>query len=186
MKKVTTHIKHFQYFYPYTVAVVGAKSESRLNYMSAAWHTALSFNPPLFGVLISKKRMTHQVISEAREFTVNFIDYDRVNLSARMGRISGHERDKVVEFQVQLARAKFIRSPILVEAYTAFECKLADIRAYGDHDLFVGAVLAVHTEDKSFRSDGVLDTRKVRPLLYLGSDFYVTIDSDSLKHVLPE
>jgi flavin reductase (DIM6/NTAB) family NADH-FMN oxidoreductase RutF len=186
MKKVTTHIKSFQYFYPYTVAVVGAKSENRLNYMSAAWHTALSFNPPLFGVLLSKKRLTHEVISEAREFTVNFLDYDRVKLSAQMGRISGHDRDKVAEFQVKLEPAKFLRSPILAEAYAAFECKLTDVRAFGDHDLFVGAVIAVHTEDKSFRSDGVLDTRKVQPLLYLGSDFYVTIDPDTLKHVLPD
>jgi len=186
MKKVTTHIKHFQYFYPYTVAVVGAKSETRVNYMSAAWHSALSFNPPLFGVLISKKRMTHQVISEAREFTVNFLDYDRVKLSAQMGRTSGHDRDKVAEFQVKLAPAKFLRSPILEESYAAFECKLADVRAYGDHDLFVGAVVAVHVEDKSFRTGGVLDTRKVKPLLYLGSDFYITIDADSLKHILPD
>ena len=186
MKKVTTHIKHFQYFYPYTVAVVGARSETRTNYMSAAWHTALSFNPPLFGVLISQKRMTHQVVSEAREFTVNFLDADRVKLSAQMGRISGHDRDKIVEFQVKLAPSKFLRSPILEEAYASFECKLADIRAYGDHDLFVGAVVAVHAEDKSFRTDGVLDTRKVKPLLYLGSDFYVTIDPDTLQHILPD
>lgn len=186
MTKVTTHIKHFQYFYPYTVAVVGARSETRTNYMSAAWHTALSFNPPLFGVMISKKRLTHQVISEAREFTVSFLDLDRVKLSAQMGRVSGHDRDKVAEFGVRLAPAKFLRSPVLKEAYAAFECKLADVRAYGDHDLFVGAVVAVHAEDKAFRSDGVLDTRKVKPLLYLGSDFYVTIDPDTLQHILPD
>jgi len=186
MKKIITHIKSFQFFYPYTVAVVGAKSETRINYMSAAWHTALSFNPPLFGVMISQKRLTHQVISEAREFTVNFLDVDRVKLSAQMGRTSGHDRDKVVEFQVKLAPAKFLRSPVLEEAYASFECKLTDVRAYGDHDLFVGAVVAVHAEDKAFRSDGVLDTRKVQPLLYLGSDFYVTIDPDTLKHILPE
>lgn len=186
MKKVTTSIKNFQYFYPYTVAIVGAKSETRTNYMSAAWHTALSLNPPLFGVLISQKRLTHEVISEAREFTVNFIDYDRVKLSAQMGRVSGHDRDKFAEFPVKLSAAKFIRSPILEEAYASFECKLADIRAYGDHDLFVGAVLAVHTQVKSFRADGVLDTRKIQPLLYLGSDFYATLDPDSLKHILPD
>jgi flavin reductase (DIM6/NTAB) family NADH-FMN oxidoreductase RutF len=186
MKKVITQIEQFQYFYPYSVAIVGAQAHSQLNYMACAWHTALSFKPPLFGVLISTKRLTHKVISEAREFTVNFISADRVKLSAQMGRKSGHDMDKVKEFQVQLSPSKIIQSPILEDAYVCFECKLIDIRVYGDHDLFVGEVLAVHEEEESFNTEGVLNPGKIRPLLYLGSDFYITINPDTLKHVLPD
>ena len=186
MKRIITQIEKFQHFYPYTVAIVGAQSENQMNYMACAWHTALSFDPPLFGVLISKKRFTHQVISEAREFTVNFISAERVKLSACMGRKSGHEIDKIKEFQVKLSPSKIIQSPVIEEAYVSFECKVADIRAYGDHDLFVGEVLAIHEEEKSFSPEGVLNTGKIHPLLYLGSDFYITINPDTLKHVLPD
>ncbi len=186
MKKITTQIKKFQYFYPYSVAIVGAQTDSQLNYMACAWHTALSFDPPLFGILISKKRLTHQVISKAREFTVNFISTDRVKLSAQMGRRSGHDMDKIKEFQVRLSPSRIIRSPILEDAYVAFECKLIDTKSYGDHDLFVGEVLAVHEEEKSFTVEGVLEPRKIQPLLYLGSDFYITINPDTLQHVLPD
>lgn len=186
MKKITTQIKKFQYFYPYSVAIVGAQTDNQLNYMACAWHTAFSFDPPLFGILISKKRLTHQVISIAREFTVNFISADRVKLSAQMGRRSGHDMDKIKEFQVRLSPSRIIRSPVLEDAYVAFECKLIDTRAYGDHDLFVGEVLAVHEEEKSFTAEGVLEPQKIQPLLYLGSDFYITINPDTLKHVLPD
>lgn len=186
LKKVNTQIKKFQHFYPYTVAIVGASSENQANYMSCAWHTALSFDPPLFGVLISKKRFTHHLISKAREFTVNFIEAKRVKLSAQMGRRSGYDMDKIKEFQVKLSPSKTIKSPILEEAYVSFECKLVETRPCGDHDLFVGQVLAIHEEENSFSEEGVLDTRKIHPLLYLGSDFYITIDSESLKHVLPD
>jgi flavin reductase (DIM6/NTAB) family NADH-FMN oxidoreductase RutF len=186
MKKVFTRFKKFQYFYPYTVTIVGARSENFLNYMACAWHTALSFDPPLFGILISKKRFSHRVISEAREFTANFISTEKVKLSAQMGRKSGNEMDKIKEFHVQLAPSKIIDSPIIEEAYVCFECKVAEIRAYGDHDLFVGQVLAIHEEDKVFNKEGVLNPGKVRPLLYLGSDFYITINPDSLQHVLPD
>lgn len=185
MKKIITEIKKFQYFYPYTVAIVGAQAGKRINYMACAWHTALSFEPPLFGILISKKRLTHQLISEAREFTANFISFDKVKLSAQMGRKSGHEIDKIKEFQVKLSPSKIIKSPLLEEAYVSFECKVADIKVYGDHDLFVGEVLAIH-EDESFSAEGVLDTGKIHPLLYLGSDFYITINPDTLEHVLPD
>jgi flavin reductase (DIM6/NTAB) family NADH-FMN oxidoreductase RutF len=186
MKKIITSLGNFQYFYPYTVNIVGAQSEDHINFMACAWHTALSFDPPLFGVLISKKRLTHKVISEAGEFTVNFISADKVKLSARMGRISGYDLDKIKEFQVKLAPSRVIHSPVLVDAYVCLECKLIDIRAYGDHDLFVGEVLAVHEEKDSFTSDGVLDNWKIHPLLYLGSDFYITTNPESLKHVVPD
>ncbi|MGB8953368.1 MAG: flavin reductase family protein [Candidatus Aminicenantales bacterium] len=186
MKKIITQITQFQYFYPYTVALVGARSGGQTNFMSCAWHTALSFNPPLFGVLISKKRFTHGIISEAREFTVNFLSFESVKLSALMGRKSGREMDKLETFQVKLAPSKVIHSPIIKEAYVSFECKLAESRPYGDHELFVGEVLAIHEEEKSFNAEGILNVGKTHPLLYLGSDFYVTLNPDTLKHVLPE
>jgi flavin reductase (DIM6/NTAB) family NADH-FMN oxidoreductase RutF len=154
--------------------------------MSCAWHTALSFEPPLFGVLVSRKRLTHEVISEAREFTVNFLGFDRIKLSAQMGRKSGRDLDKVKEFGVRLRPAKVLKSPLIEEAYVAFECRLAEVRPYGDHDLFVGEVLAVHHDTHAFNSEDILNPMKVRPLLYLGSDFYITIDPDTFKHVLPD
>jgi len=186
MKTIKTQIKHFQYFYPYTVSIVGATAQGQTNFMSCAWHTALSFDPPLFGVLISKKRFTHGVIIRAKEFTVNFINYEKVKLSAQMGRKSGHDMDKVKEFALRLAPGKVIQSPIVEEAYASFECRLAEVRPYGDHDLFVGEVLAIHEEPGSFNAEGILNPRQVRPLLYLGSDFYITIDQSTLQHVVPD
>ncbi len=185
MKKIQTDIKPFQYFYPYTVAVVGAQKGERVNFMSCAWHTALSFDPPLFGILVAKKRFTHGIISEAGEFTVNFLAQQDIALSARMGRISGRERNKIEEFQVELSPSQNIRSPILSTAYAAFECRLTDVRTYGDHDLFVGKVLAVHACEGCFDRAGILNPHKVRPLLYMGSDYYMTVDPDSLQHKRP-
>ncbi|OQX55236.1 MAG: hypothetical protein B5M54_03075 [Candidatus Aminicenantes bacterium 4484_214] len=186
MKSFSTVIETFQYFYPYSVAVVGGKSEKELNYMTCAWHTALSFSPPLFGVCISKKRKTHQIITEAREFSVNFLTMEQVKLAAQLGRRSGHDLDKIKEFKVKLSPAQVIQSPILEEAYACFECRLVDVKAYGDHDLFVGEVLAVHFEKEAFDQDGVLQPPRISPLCYLGNDFYITVNPDSLKHVLPD
>jgi flavin reductase (DIM6/NTAB) family NADH-FMN oxidoreductase RutF len=186
MKEIITTIDNFQYFYPYTVNIVGAQYEGRFNGMACAWHTALSFDPPLFGVLISKKRLTHSVISKAGEFTVNFLSADLVKLSAQMGRKSGFDTNKIEEFHVELAPSKTIRSPVLVAAYVCLENKLIEVRTFGDHDLFVGQVLAVHQDKNSFGSEGVLNTEHIRPLLYLGSDFYITVQPESRQHVVPD
>ncbi|UCE39767.1 MAG: flavin reductase [Candidatus Aminicenantes bacterium] len=185
-KTIGTEIAKFQYFYPYTVALVGAKAEERTNFMSCAWHTALSFDPPLFGVLIAKKRFTHQVITKAKEFTVNFIRSDQALLSAQYGRKSGFDLVKTEKFPVKLIPSRIIQSPVIGDAYISFECRLIEIRTYGDHDLFVGEVLAIHEEENNFNEQGVLDPQKTLPLLYLGSDFYCTVDPNSLAHVLPD
>jgi flavin reductase (DIM6/NTAB) family NADH-FMN oxidoreductase RutF len=185
-KSIKTQFAKFQYFYPYTVALIGAKTEERTNFMSCAWHTALSFDPPLFGVLIAKKRFTHQVIAKAEEFTVNFIRSEQAMLSAQYGRKSGFDLVKTEKFPVKLSPSRAIRSPVIDNAYVCFECSLREIRTYGDHDLFVGEVLAIHEEKNSFSEQGVLDPQRIRPLLYLGSDFYCTIDSSSLAHILPD
>jgi flavin reductase (DIM6/NTAB) family NADH-FMN oxidoreductase RutF len=185
-KSIKTQFDKFQYFYPYTVALIGAKSEEQATFMSCAWHTALSFDPPLFGVSIAKKRFTHHVIAEAEEFTVNFITADQVLLSAQYGRKSGFDIVKTEKFPVELIPSQIIRSPVIGNAYVCFECRLREIRTYGDHDLFVGEVVAIHERKNSFTGNGVLDPQKIRPLLYLGSDFYCTIDPDSIAHVLPD
>lgn len=187
MKKIITDtdLENFQYFYPYTVAIVGAKTTDRINFMACAWHTALSFSPPLFGILIAKKRLTYEVIAQAGEFTVNFIPREKIELSAQMGRISGHDKDKVKEFKVALSPGQRISSPILTDAYVALECRTLAIHTCGDHELFVGKVLAVHEEKGSFHADGRLNVEKVNPLLYLGSDYYMTIDPATLEHKLP-
>jgi flavin reductase (DIM6/NTAB) family NADH-FMN oxidoreductase RutF len=185
-KSISTQFAKFQYFYPYTVALIGAKSGERTNFMSCAWHTALSFDPPLFGVLISKKRFTHQVVAKAKEFTVNFIRSDQALLSAQYGRKSGFDLVKTERFPVQLNPSRIIQSPVIGNAYACFECRLEEIRTYGDHDLFVGKVMAIHEEERAFSKEGVLDPRKIQPLLYLGSDFYCTVDPGSLARVLPD
>jgi flavin reductase (DIM6/NTAB) family NADH-FMN oxidoreductase RutF len=185
-KTVKTQFAKFQYFYPYTVALIGAKTPEHTNFMSCAWHTALSFDPPLFGVLIAKKRLTHKVIAEAEEFTVNFIRADQALLSAQYGRKSGFDLIKIQEFPVKLNPSRVIQSPVIDDAYVCFECRLTEIRTYGDHDLFVGEVLAIHQEKTSFDENGVLKPHNIHPLLYLGSDFYITIDPDSLIHVHPD
>ena len=186
MKTVTTTLEKFQYFYPYTVALVGAKTGEHTNFMACAWHTALSFDPPLFGILVAKKRLTHRVIAEAGEFSVNFLALEDIQLSARMGRISGHDRDKIEEFHVKLGPFKSDPVPRpgdSLRGHGVPACK--ETRSFGDHDLFIGEVVAVHHEEGCFDAEGVLDPSKVKPLLYLGGDFYTTTRSDPPVHQLP-
>jgi flavin reductase (DIM6/NTAB) family NADH-FMN oxidoreductase RutF len=182
-KIVTEDIGKFSQHYPKVAVIVTASAGARDDAMTAAWHSSISVRPPLYGVAVTSKRFTYQLIIGSREFAVNFIPLEKASLAAAVGGTSGQQIDKFERFNIKKERALKTAVPILADAYAAYECKLVDSRPYGDHIWIVGEIVAVHFLEEAFTSAEVLDLNRAKPLLYLGSDFYASIDKDSVKLV---
>lgn len=180
VKVHTVEVGEFYHHYPAVAAVVTARVGEKANAMAAAWHSALSRVPPLYGVAISPKRFTHDLILEAGEFGVNFLPFEKAEMVAAVGGSTGQEVDKFQAFHI--GEEKPIRSgtPILADAYAAYECKLVSHHTFGDHTWFVGRILAVHFEEEVLTEDGVLDLEGVTPIMYMGFDLYVSPSKGSL------
>ena len=166
-------VAHLNHFYPAVAAVITVRSGERMNAMACAWHSALSFTPPLYGILISSKRFSYQLILDAGAFGVNFLPYEKAEMIARVGRNSGRDVDKFATFSIDAESLPDAIAPILKDAYAAYECRLAARHPCGDHELFVGEIVGVHHAPETFTEDGVLDVSRVRPALYLGADWYI-------------
>jgi len=177
-KVITEDIGAFSQHYPKLATIVTAQAGGRDNAMAVAWHTSISFKPPLYGVSISPKRFTYQLIADSKEFGVNFLPFAEAELVASVGGSGGYEVDKFHRFNI--AREKPVKTavPILKAAYAAYECKLVDDRGYGDHRLLVGEIVAVHLLRGTLTSEETLDLAKVSPILYLGHDLYLTTSKD--------
>lgn len=161
------------HFYPAVAAVVTVRTEDRANAMACAWHSALSREPPLYGILISPERFSHGLILEAKEFGVNFLPFEKAEIIAGVGRNSGRELDKFRAFTISVEEPLVTSAPILRDAYAAYECRLVDHHHYGDHTLFVGEIVMVHVLGGAFTGEGVPDLSRVRPAMYLGADWYI-------------
>ncbi len=179
-KVFTEDLGGFYHHYPRVACVVTAQAKGRDNAMTVAWHVSISFNPPLYGVAISSKKFTYQLITDSREFGVNFLPLARAELLASIGGSSGHEIDKFSKFNIAKDKPVKTAVPILKDAYAAYECRLVDERSYGDHQLLVGEIVAVHILEESFAADGPLNLKSVSPALYLGHDLYVTTSADTV------
>jgi flavin reductase (DIM6/NTAB) family NADH-FMN oxidoreductase RutF len=166
---------------PRVALIVTSQAGGRENAMAAAWHTAISFEPPLIGVSISPKRFTYKLILESGEFGMNFLPFEKAELIAAVGGSAGVEVDKFQRFLLKKVKTLRTSVPILADAYAAYECKLVDHKSYGDHELFVGEVVATHYQTEAVTDEGVLDLGKAAPVLYLGSDVYATAAEGSLK-----
>jgi len=179
-RTVTEDVGKFSQHNPKVAVIVTAGAKGKEGAMTVAWHSSISFKPPLYGVAVTSKRFTYQLIMESREFAINFIPLEKASLAAAIGGTSGREMDKFERFNVKTEKGLKTTAPILKDAYAAYECKLVDSKPYGDHIWLVGEIVAVHFLEEVFTAAETLDLNKVRPLLYLGSDFYASTDKNSV------
>jgi len=172
--------KYYQH-YPAIATIVTARANGRENAMAVAWHAPISVKPPLYGVSVSPKRFTYQLIADSKEFGVNFLPFEVAELVASVGGSKGSETDKFQRFKIAQIKPVRTAAPILEAAYVAYECHLVDDRGYGDHRWLVGEIVATHLLKDVLTPDEVIDLDKVSPILYLGNDLYVTVSKDTLK-----
>jgi flavin reductase (DIM6/NTAB) family NADH-FMN oxidoreductase RutF len=177
----TASVGEFYQHYPKVAAILTVNAAGKKNAMAAAWHSAISYKPPLYGVAVSPKRYTYKLIVESGEFGINFMPFEAAELIASVGGSGGSEMDKFHKFNVAEEKPLKTTVPILREAYAAYECKLVDNKTYGDHAWMVGEIVAVHFTDDLFTDKGTLDVSKLSPALYLGAELYITAKRESVR-----
>jgi len=173
-KTVRSEVEPFFFHYPASATIVTSHARGRDNAMAVAWHTAVSRKPAIYLVSISSKRFTFGLLVESGEFVVNFMPRDQGDLVALVAGCSGHDVDKFHEFRISSKPGSQVGAAVLEDSLAAYECKLVGRHTYGDHDLFVGEVLAVQWEASAFDADGLRDLDRAPPILYLGEDRYST------------
>lgn len=167
-------LENLNHFYPAVAAVVSVQGGERPNALACAWHSALSFRPPLYGVLIAPKRFSYDLIVAAGAFAVNFLPFEKAEKIAGVGRNSGRDLDKFSAFDLKTEPLPDALAPVLQDAYAAYECRLVERHVCGDHDLFVGEIVRVYMEPGAFDADSALAVERIHPALYLGADLYTT------------
>ncbi|MDD5312666.1 MAG: flavin reductase family protein [Dehalococcoidia bacterium] len=181
LKVVAEHAGAFYQHYPRVAAIVTASSGGRKNAMAVAWHSSISFKPPVYGISIAPKRYTYQLISESKQFGINFVPYEKAEMIAAVGGSSGNMIDKFSEFNIAEDKSIKTEVPILRDAYAAYECKVIDNKVFGDHAWIIGEIIAVHVAEGVFRANGMLDLSQVHPALYLGGETYCSTDVSYVK-----
>src|SRR3954447_5531165 len=124
---------------PSGLYVLGSRAGERRNGMTMNWVTQLSFDPKLVGVGIEREAFTHELVSDAGVFTLNFIAQD--------DRAIVRKFTKPVE--VDLAAGTLNEfpfhdgvtgAPILDQAVAYLDCEVRQAVELGGHTLFLGEI----------------------------------------------
>jgi len=176
MDKFLERAEKYYFHYPFPVVIVGTLYEDRSNFMAAAWHTQLSFDPPLYAVSISPKRYSKELVDKAGAFSLNFLKFDDYKLAGFVGRTSGRDYRKEEIFDIQYDIGTKLNVPVLKIAVGCYECKVVDEKPFGDHILYVGEIVGIHY-DSDYYKDGISPDM----LLYIGNDMYTHAEGTLVK-----
>jgi flavin reductase (DIM6/NTAB) family NADH-FMN oxidoreductase RutF len=118
------------------VTVVTTGGDAGLHGMTANAVASLSLDPPLVLVAVDKRAITLEYIKENQCFAVNILRLDQEKLSRRFA-VPGPK-----DFSDLKTTNAATASPILADCLAFVDCKVVEILPGGDHEIFVGEILA--------------------------------------------
>jgi flavin reductase len=118
------------------VTVVTTGGIAGLHGMTANAVASLSLDPPLVLVAVDKRALTLEHLKKNRCFAVNILRLDQEEISRRFA-MPGPK-----DFSDLNTIGGATASPILSDCLAYLDCKVVDILPGGDHEIFIGEILA--------------------------------------------
>ncbi|MFX0206868.1 MAG: flavin reductase family protein [Candidatus Hodarchaeota archaeon] len=165
-KQISDLTVAYRYLCPRLTILVSSGTIKEPNALAVAWSCPLSVDPPLIGVSITKKRFSHELISQYKDFVVNIPNITQVEGSYYIGSISGRkEPQKLKQAGFTVEASNKVKAPRIKECLINIECELQRIIITGDHDFFIGEVVEVIIDD-TITNHWAFDLKKFQPVYW--------------------
>lgn len=158
---------------PVPIAMVSCGDELKSNITTIAWTGIINSEPPLVYVSIRPSRHSYSIIKELKEFVINIPDEKLVFAVDFCGTKSGKEIDKFKEAKLNKEKAQIVKAPLIKECPINIECKLKEIKNLGSHDMFIGEIVAVKSDDEYIKENGSIDYGEANLLTYMGQEYFI-------------
>ena len=135
-------MKISEQIFPRVVALIcTSNKEGRPNVMTASFLMPISFEPKILAVSISPKRYSFENLKEVPEFTLNVLTKEMKNIAEICGSFSGRKTDKFKKAKLEIEKSKKVSPPVIKNCPISLECRVLEMKEFGDHFLVVGEVL---------------------------------------------
>lgn len=144
-KVVTDSLRAAMRLFPTGVTVVTSGHGERAEGMTANAVISVSLDPPLFLVSVHKEARLNLRIKEEGYYAVSFLAADQEGLSRLF---ASPERSSGLPAVNSLGGGYgVVGAPLAAGSLATIECELETVYPGGDHELFLGRVVAVHEGD---------------------------------------
>jgi flavin reductase (DIM6/NTAB) family NADH-FMN oxidoreductase RutF len=135
------------------VTVVTTSKDGQHGGLTANAFCSLSLDPPLVLVAVDKKAGSHAELLSHRCYAVNILSTEQEAISQRFAK-SGPKDFSGLKWKTAVTGA-----PVLEGTLGYVDCRVVDVLRGGDHDIFVGEIVAGELADEG------------QPLLYFSGKY---------------
>lgn len=169
--------------YPTPVVLVSCKDgEGKANIITLAWVGTVCSEPPMVAIGVRPGRYSYKLIADSKEFVVNIPTEDIVDKVEYCGIYSGKDVDKFKGTGLTQERAKKVKAPLIKECPVNIECIVRNELALGTHQLFIGEVVAIDIDESIIDSDGRIDYKRAKPIVYNNGEYWSLGERLPIRH----
>ncbi|HVY58329.1 MAG TPA: flavin reductase family protein [Xanthobacteraceae bacterium] len=129
--------KVYQLIEPGPVVLLATSHKGRPNVMTMSWHMMVEFEPPLIACVVSEANYSFTALRTTRMCVIAIPARKLADKVVKVGNTSGRDLDKFAAFGLTPAPAAQVEAPLIAECFANLECRAADTRMVGRHNLFV-------------------------------------------------
>jgi flavin reductase (DIM6/NTAB) family NADH-FMN oxidoreductase RutF len=131
--------------------LIASAARGRSNVMAAAWVMPIDFEPPLVAAVIASGTLTRELVDQSHEFTINLPTAAMVDAVYAVGKVSGHDVDKLEKYGLKTSPASRVSAPFIEGCAGWLECRVRSLpEMQAEFDLFIAEVLAAWADDRAF------------------------------------
>jgi len=148
------------FIYPMPVALVGTKSDGKVNFMTVSWISRVNASPAMLAFSSHKTHKTNKAIIANTSFSVNFPGKDLVKETDFCGLTSADRTDKSGVFDIFYGSNP--DCPMISNCPLSMECVLQQTIELPSNLLFIAEIKAAYSEEKYLNAEGQPDISKMK------------------------
>lgn len=173
-----TQIKPHRPVYPTPAGLitsVDAQGQPNIITLGEVFNISIT-RPVILGIAIRKATYSHGLISQSGEYVVNLPTQAIAEQVWDCGRVSGRTVDKFALTGLTPLPASVVAPPLIAECPINIECRVMGIQEIGDHDLFLGEVVAQHVDQALLDPEGKICIERLNGFAFVLGEFWTLGD----------
>lgn len=157
---------------PLPAVMVTCGTMEKANVMTAAWTGIINTKPPMTYISVRPTRYSYGIIKESGEFVINLTTSKMVRETDFCGVKSGRDSDKIKKCGLHITAADKVAAPVIEESPLALECRVAEIKTLGSHDMFIAEIIAVNADGRYIDSKGKINLNQAGLMAYSHGEYF--------------
>jgi len=159
----------YRLLHPKIAFLLVTRYNDKTNVMTLAWHMPVEENK--IAIAIDRENYSYELLAKSKEFTLNVLPLDKVDIIWKAGTISGRKIDKIKKLGIELEDGVKIGTPHIKDAVAFIECKVLNEIKLDEHSVMISDIEYAWADEKWFKGTWV---EGCKVPMHIGKKYFTT------------